>query len=42
LQYLASKGIAHRDIKLGNLLLKKFSPDVLICDFGHATFTHEK
>jgi serine/threonine protein kinase len=42
LQYLASKDIAHRDIKLENILLIKYSTDFVICDLGLATFINEK
>ena len=42
LQYLASVGIAHRDIKPENILLRKDSTEIVICDFGLATFTNQQ
>lgn len=39
LHYIHSKGIIHRDIKLGNLLIK--GNIVKICDFGLACYVYE-
>jgi serine/threonine protein kinase len=42
--YLHSKNIAHRDLKLENILMTPLaSPviDIKVCDFGLATFVHE-
>ncbi len=39
LSYLHSMGVAHRDLKLSNLLLSKNDSVVKICDFGLACET---
>ena len=36
LDYLASKGIAHHDVKPGNLLIRSLDGCVKLCDFGVA------
>lgn len=36
LKYLHENNIIHRDIKSDNILLKRNSNDIKICDFGYA------
>lgn len=39
--YLHSKGIAHRDIKLDNILIEEKTKMIKIIDFGFACFTRD-
>ena len=34
LKYLHDQNVIHRDLKLGNILLKENKKDLKICDFG--------
>jgi MAP/microtubule affinity-regulating kinase len=38
-EYLHSKGIAHRDVKLDNILIEEKTKMIKIIDFGFAAFT---
>lgn len=41
LEYMARKDIIHRDLKPENILFHDSTYEVVICDFGLATFAHE-
>jgi serine/threonine protein kinase len=41
LEYMASRDILHRDLKPENILFRNTALDVVICDFGLATWVNE-